>query len=264
MGLRDNSRVWKEDKDEVVRILIRYYETIFRSSQPIQIDEVVAHVPQVVSQSIKDILIREFTGVEVEEALKKMASLKALGPDGLPPLFYQRYWLVVGPDVTLIPKVKNLERVTEFCSISFCNVINKLVSKFIANRLKTILPKILSASQSAFVLGRLITHNVLIAFETFHHMHTTKIGRDGAMALKPDMSKAYDRVEWIYLEFIMRKMGFHPRWVSMIMMCISTVSYSLLINGEPMVILIPLVGYAKGILYHYICFCCLQKDFILL
>ena len=92
--------MWKEDKDEVVRILIRYYETIFRSSQLIQIDEVVAHVPQVVSQSIKDILIREVTGVEVEEALKKMASLKALGPDGLPPLFYQRYWLVVGPDVT--------------------------------------------------------------------------------------------------------------------------------------------------------------------
>ena len=193
-----------------------------------------------------------------------MASLKALGPDWLPPLFYQRYWLVVGPDVTLIPKVKNLERVTEFCSISFCNVINKLVSKVIANRLKTILPKILSASQSAFVLGRLITHNVLIAFETLHHMHTTKIGRDGAMALKPDMSKAYDRVEWIYLEFIMRKMGFHPRWVSMIMMCISTVSYSLLVNGEPMVILIPLVGYAKGILYHHICLYCVQKNFILL
>jgi hypothetical protein len=268
VGLRDNSRVWKEDKDEVVRIVIRYYETIFRSSQPIQIDEVVAHVPQVVSQSMNDILIREFTGVEVEEALKKMASLKALGPDGLPPLFYQRYWLVVGPDVTrcvlsclnsgqlltsinhtfitLIPKVKNLERVTEFCSISFCNVINKLVSKVIANRLKTILPKILSASQSAFVPGRLITHNVLVAFETLHHMHTTKIGRDGAMALKLDMSKAYDRVEWVYLESIMRKMGFHPRWVSMIMMCISTVSYSLLVNGEPHGYFNPTRGLRQG------------------
>ena len=116
----------------------------------------------------------------------------------------------------------------------------------IANRLKTILPHIISDSQSAFVSGRLITDNVLVAFETLHHMHTTKMGRDGAMALKLDMSKAYDRVEWIYLESIMRKMGFHPRWVSMIMQCISTVSYSLLINGEPHGFLKPSRGLHQG------------------
>jgi hypothetical protein len=197
-----------------------------------------------------------------------MAPLKAPGPDGLPPLFYQRYWPVVGQDVTrgvlsclnssqlltsinhtfitLIPKVKNPERVTEFRPISLCNVIYKLVSKVIANRLKTILPHIISDSQSAFVPGRLITDNVLVAFETLHHMHTTKMGRDGAMALKLDMSKAYDRVEWAYLESIMRKMGFHPRWVSMIMQCISTVSYSLLINGEPHGFLKPSRGLRQG------------------
>uniref|UniRef100_A0A2N9I391 Reverse transcriptase domain-containing protein n=1 Tax=Fagus sylvatica TaxID=28930 RepID=A0A2N9I391_FAGSY len=63
-----------------------------------------------------------------------------------------------------------------------------------------------------FTAGRLITNNVLVAFETLHHMHSTKIGKEGAMALKLDMSKAYDHMEWLFLDKIMRKLGFHPRW----------------------------------------------------
>uniref|UniRef100_A0A2N9ETE5 Reverse transcriptase domain-containing protein n=1 Tax=Fagus sylvatica TaxID=28930 RepID=A0A2N9ETE5_FAGSY len=268
MGLRNNEGVWVEAKEEVVSTLVGYYENIFTSSQPTHIEEAVTHVPQVITTSINENLTRTYTAIEVDEALKQMAPLKAPGPDGLPPLFYQKYWPVVGQDVTrgvlsclnsgqlltsinhtfitLIPKVKNPERVTEFRPISLCNVIYKLVSKVIANRLKTILPHIISDSQSAFVPGRLITDNVLVAFETLHHMHITKMGREGAMALKLDMSKAYDRVEWIYLESIMRKMGFHPRWVSMIMQCISTVSYSLLINGEPHGFLKPSRGLRQG------------------
>jgi ribonuclease HI len=268
MGIQNNAGVWTDKKEEVAEILIDYYETIFQTSHPSLIEEAVAHVPQVVTSSMNESLTREFTAVEVEEALKQMAPLKAPGPDGLPPLFYQRFWPVVGQDVTrgvlsclnsgqlltsinhtfitLIPKVKNPERVTEFRPISLCNVIYKLVSKVVANRLKIILPHIISDSQSAFVPGRLITDNVLVAFETLHHMHTTKMGRDGAMALKLDMSKAYDRVEWAYLESIMRKMGFHPRWVSIIMQCISTVSYSLLVNGEPHGYLKPSRGLRQG------------------
>jgi hypothetical protein len=64
-------------------------------------------------------------------------------------------------------------------------------------------------------------------------MHSTKIGQDGVMALKLDMSKAYDWVEWAYLESLMDKMGFHPRWISLVMMCINSDSYSFLVNGEP-------------------------------
>ena len=84
------------------------------------------------------------------------------------------------------------------------------------------------------VLLQLIsTDNVLIAFESLDHMKTNCTGKTGFMALKLDMSKAYDRVDWPFLEKIMLKMGFHESWVKLIMECITTVTYSILVNGEP-------------------------------
>ena len=110
--------------------------------------------------------------------------------------------------ITLIPKVNNPERVSNFQPISLCNMIYKIVSKVIANRLKPMLHSIISDTQSVFIANRLITDNILIAFESLHHMKNNCIGKKGFIALKLDMSKAYDRVEWIFLEKILLKMGF--------------------------------------------------------
>ncbi|XP_030959156.1 uncharacterized protein LOC115981112 [Quercus lobata] len=86
----------------------------------------------------------------------------------------------------------------------------------------------LDETESAFTANRLITNNILIAFETLHHMKTNYTGKKGFVALKMDMSKANDRVEWIFLEKIILKMGFQASWVAMIMECINTISYSIL------------------------------------
>ena len=85
-----------------------------------------------------------------------------------------------------------------------------------------------------------------MAFETLHYMKHHQHGKSGFTALKLDMSKAYDRVEWAYLEAIMKKMGFDVRWVNLIMECITTVSYSILINGEPSPIIHPSRGLCQG------------------
>ena len=135
--------------------------------------------------------------------------------------------------ICLIPKVKSPQKVTEFRPISLCNVVYRQISKILANRLKRVLDAVIDELQSAFVPGRLITDNVLVAFETMHCIDQRKKGKKALMAIKLDMSKAYDKVEWVYLETMMRKMGFHERWSSLIMMCVTTVSYSMLINGEP-------------------------------
>ena len=120
-----------------------------------------------------------------------------------------------------------------FRPISLCNVIFKLVSKVLANRLKRILGRIISNCQVAFVAERVITDNILISFEILHYMKSKHQGNTAHMALKLDISKVYDKVEWDYLKGIMLKMGFHHKWVDLIMPRISSASYSVLVNGVP-------------------------------
>ena len=103
----------------------------------------------------------------------------------------------------------------------------------LANRLKTLLPMIITEHQLAFTKDRLILDNITIAFETLHSLHRYNSKKGGFMALKLDMSKAYDQVKWSFLEELMRKMGFNEKWINLIMLCIKTVTYSILINGEP-------------------------------
>ena len=134
-------------------------------------------------------------------------------------------------NITPVPKINNPSKMTDFRPISLSNVVYKLIAKVLANRLKVVLPHIISENQSAFLSERLIYDNVLVAFELMHYLEHKKEGKENFMAVKLDMSKAYDRLEWGFIERVMEKMGFHEKWISLIMQCISIVSYSVIING---------------------------------
>ena len=184
------------DKDGISQILVNYYQLLFNSSNLSRMEEVVAGVPCSVTKEMNEVLNGEYTKEEVVTALNQMEPLNAPGSDGLPPLFFQYYWSSVGVDVieamlsclalgvippsinqtfiTLIPKVKSPLKVSKYRPISLCNIIYKLVSKVIANRLKGVLPLIILESQSAFQSDKEISDIILVAFETLHHMKNQK------------------------------------------------------------------------------------------
>lgn len=134
----------------------------------------------------------------------------------------------------------------DFRPIALCNVHYKILAKVLANRLKVLLPSLISENQSAFVPERSITDNVLVAFEMLHHMKRRKTGQHGEVALKLDISKAYDRVDWNFLRHRMRSLGFCRTWISCIMLCVTTVSYKVCFNGSSVSPINPERGLRQG------------------
>ncbi|KAL8096954.1 hypothetical protein AgCh_030148 [Apium graveolens] len=139
----------------------------------------------------------------------------------------ETYWNVIGEDVVeccqkfmitgelptdvnktvvcLIPKVKQPRKVTDLRPISLCNVIIRIMSKIMANRLKECLPILISDKQSAFVEGRLLTGNALVAFELNHYIKRKRQRGIRVVGFKIDIAKAYDKLEWPFLEAMMEK-----------------------------------------------------------
>jgi hypothetical protein len=256
-----------ERQEELKQHISNHYRSLFTAQPATNLSELLEHVQPRVTDYINDSLLSPFTEDEVFEALQNIGDLKAPGPDGMPAIFYKRFWEVVGDHVknevlqvlnggpvpadwnnttvVLIPKVKNPECIKDLRPISLCNVIYKIVSKVLTSRLKVFIGDIISQNQSAFVPGRLITDNVLVAYEMTHFIKNKRSG-DGYMAVKLDMSKAYDRVEWNFLEAMLVKLGFHTNWVSLLMKCVRSVTYRIKVNGELTDVIQPQRGLRQG------------------
>jgi hypothetical protein len=180
-------------------------------------------------------MCKPFLDEEISDALFQIGPLKAPGPDGFPARFFQKNWELLQTDVirvvqeffqtgvmphgvnetaiVLIPKKEDPEVLKDFRPISLCNVIDKVVSKCLVNRLRHCLQELIAPAQSAFVPGRLITDNALIAFECLYAIQSgnTRSKQFGAYEL--DFTKALDQVDWGFLRGALQQLGFHSKWV---------------------------------------------------
>lgn len=123
------------------------------------------------------------------------------------------------------------ESINQLRPISYCNFLYKVITKVMVSRLKPLTNSLVTPKQIAFVGNRLIQDNLVVAHEAFHFLKQRSGSKGRGLAVKIDMNKAYDRVEWPFLEATLLKLGFDPTWVSRVMILVSTVSYSYQVNG---------------------------------
>ncbi|KAA3473268.1 reverse transcriptase [Gossypium australe] len=202
------------NEKEIEEIARKYFANLFESRGVGDVIHILSGVQPCISESMNQELLAPFTKTEIIEALKGMGPTKAAGFNGFPAIFYKKFWHILGRDtsdfclevlnngisldeinrtmVVLIPKIASPTNLKNFRPISLCTVIYKIITKSVANRLKKVLEVCIDNYQSAFVPGRLITDNVLLAYEVLHSLKNKRSGRKGLMALKLDMSKAYD------------------------------------------------------------------------
>ncbi|XP_074314339.1 uncharacterized protein LOC141649551 [Silene latifolia] len=272
LALRTTDNVWLESPDDITEEIVTYFKHLLTSNTALA---PASHVESLKScfdgltfprlGSFECSLLQEpFRETKVMIALRGMDASKSPGPDGITPLFFHTFWPQIGHLVTsailrflnsgvmlkewnntlivLIPKTDKPECVSQYRPISLCNVVYRLASKCMANRLKLVIPSLISESQQAFVPDRLMSDGCLIAHEIMHYINKTKKGTNCYSVIKLDMHKAFDRVSWNFLMSALDLFGFPISWRNLIWECISTVTYSIMINGEPSVSFHPSCG----------------------
>ena len=255
------------DENGLRDVARQYFVNIFQKQGGV-FSPVIDVIHSSISTVDNDKLTEPFTKAEFRSAIFSMHPDKCSGPDGYSPGFYQHFWNLCSDDIfkeccvwldtgqfppdlnitniALIPKGSSQVSMKDWRPIALCNVLYKIISKVLANRLKHVLSQCITDNQSAFVPGRSILDNDMVAIEVLHFMQTKTRGEDRYVALKLDISKAYDRMDWEYLRAVMSKMGFHDRWIHWMSMCVESVDYSVLVNGEQVGPIIPGRGLQKG------------------
>ncbi|KAL0294623.1 UNVERIFIED_CONTAM: hypothetical protein Sangu_3214200 [Sesamum angustifolium] len=228
------------------------FQTLIGGSSPIRTVDLgfLQHELRQITPAEASLLVATVTAAEVKEAFFEIEIESAPGPDGFGSAFYRAAWPVVGQSMleavgeffrtgkllkqinttllALIPKVNMPTYVSDYRPISCCNVLYKAITKIIVKRLQRVLPLLINYSQNAFVPGRSISDNILLAQELLAGYNHTRLPE--RCTLKVDIQKAYDSVEWDFLLEVLRLFNFPTHFI-LIVQCVSTASFSVSLNG---------------------------------
>ena len=258
-GIREikcpNGRV-VSSQDEIKTEAERFFKE-FLTTEPSDIrsktvEELQEILPFRCSNEERSLLTKPVTEDEIREVIFHMPSNKSPGPDGFTTEFFKASWSVIAKDFTvavqsffskgflpkglnstilaLIPKREAAVEMKDYRPISCCNVLYKVISKIIANRLKATLPQCISHNQSAFVKDRLLVENLLLATEIVKDYHKEDI--TPRCAMKIDIAKAFDSVHWKFLLNTLRALNIPEEFIHWIELCVCTASFSVQVNGE--------------------------------
>jgi hypothetical protein len=207
-------------------------------------------IPQISAEE-NSILTAPFSENELHEAIFQMEKNIATRPDGFPAEFYQHIWELIKADlmemfvsfqngdlplfhlnfgtIILLPKKENAVQIQQYRPICLLNVSFKVFTKVGTNRVTGIAESVVQPTQTAFMPGRHILEGVLILHETIHELNRKKM--DGVL-FKIDFEKAYDKVNWEFLQQTMRMKGFDPTWCQWVQRYVEKGSVGIRVNDD--------------------------------
>ncbi|KAJ9567980.1 hypothetical protein OSB04_003946 [Centaurea solstitialis] len=249
-GLNFNG-IWESDPGRLKAASWEFFAKKFHDEHPVRPVINSPHFKKI-SDSQRSWLELPFTEQEVKAAVWKCGNNKAPGPDGFTIEFVRKFWEVVGNDfyeavksfeinrqinpgsnssfISLIPKVSDPLSLDDYRPINLIGCVNKIISKVLAERLKCVLGTVISNTQTAFIKGRSILDGPLMVNEL---ISWAKKARRKLLLFKVDFAKAFDSLNWNYLDNVMLQMGFGDTWRAWMKCCLSTAKVSVLINGAP-------------------------------
>lgn len=255
LSLVNDQGVRLEDPVAIEEEILGYYQRLLGSDFMHKQDAseaLSAAMLKKVPQEVRASMVAPVTEAEIWAALWSIHRDKAPGPDGFNSAFFHDNWSTVKEDlvagilsffsngvmprgwnataVTLVPKIPSPNSIKDYRPIACCNTLYKCVTKVLANRIQTVLPSIIGSAQSAFIKGRSIMDNILLMQELVRGYHRDQ--GPARCAIKLDVMKAYDSVDWDFLFEVMHFMEFPTTFIDWIRACVSSPYFSILINGE--------------------------------
>ncbi|QHN83565.1 uncharacterized protein DS421_20g705850 [Arachis hypogaea] len=240
-GLYVKDGSWSTDPDILQEEALSFYKNLFGTTEEVEVD-CLGDVPM--------------PTLSTEACARWLSSL-----------FFKEYWEIVGTEIwnivrsaflgeflnpsimetliVLIPKIDNPTFMKDFRPISLCNVVYKIITKVLTNRLRPFLPNIVSPLQGGFIPGRGAPDNIIVAQEILNFMKHTKF-KKGTLTFKIDLEKAYDKVDWRFLESTLIAFGFPIITVNLIMTCVRASSLSIMWNGNRLDSFAPRRGLRQG------------------
>uniref|UniRef100_A0A803P4L7 Reverse transcriptase domain-containing protein n=1 Tax=Cannabis sativa TaxID=3483 RepID=A0A803P4L7_CANSA len=243
-----------DDSKGITDAFLAYYHDLLGSTMEgrTKVSKSIMARGPVITTTQEEILLADFTKDEVKQAVFSIPGSKAPGPDGYSSYFFPDNLELVGDEVseaiidflhtgnllkeinstvlTLIPKIKCPNLVSDYRQIACCNVLYKTSTKLICSRLKSILPDLVAQNQGGFIKERFIAHNIMICQDLIRH-YGRKSNKANCM-IKLDLQKAYDTMSWEFLEEVLRAFRFPTKFISIIMKCVTTPRFSLMFNGS--------------------------------